>query len=120
MRIRVLTVLMGLFCSSSFSQSISASEATNFIGKQKTVCAYVASAKFAVKSRGQPTFLDMDNKYPDQLLTIVIWGSDRSKFDGAPEATYLHKTICITGKIELYKGTPEIIVRSPAQIVEKK
>jgi hypothetical protein len=78
----------------------------------------LASGKFASSNRGQPTFLNLDAPYPDQIFTILIWGSERSKF-GTPERDYAGKSLCVTGLIQDYRGTPEIVVRSPAQISEK-
>ena len=46
---------------------------------------------------------------------MVIWGSDRSKF-GEPETTYRGKRICVTGKINAYKGVLEVVAKVPAQI----
>ena len=75
----------------------------------------VASAHFATRTRGNPTFLNLDKPYPSQIFTVLIWGIDRAKF-GAPEALYQAKHICATGTIESYRGVPEIIAREPGQI----
>jgi len=47
---------------------------------------------------------------------VVIWGTDRSKFKQPPETLYAQHQVCVTGRIELYHGAPEIIVRSPSQL----
>lgn len=95
--------------------SIPANDATRFIGQQKTVCGTVASAKYASRSKGKPTFLNLDKPYPRQVFTVLIWGSDRGNFDTPPEALS-GKDICVTGVIQSYKGQPEIIVKDPGQI----
>lgn len=95
--------------------SLTAEQAKSHIGEQATVCGTVATAKFAATSRGQPTFLNLDQPYPHPLFTVVIWGTDRARF-GAPEITYLGQRLCATGQIESYRGIPQIIVRSPAQL----
>jgi hypothetical protein len=46
----------------------------------------------------------------------VIWGEYRANFDPPPEQAYRNKTICVTGRIRLYRGVPEIQVKSPAEI----
>ena len=46
---------------------------------------------------------------------MLIWGSDRSKFD-EPDTKYRGKQICVTGKISDYKGTAEIITSEPSQV----
>lgn len=70
---------------------------------------------YAARSRGQPTFINLDKPYPNQVFTIVIWGSDRSKF-GSPEESYREKSVCVTGQIKEFRGVPEVIVSDPAQI----
>ena len=87
-------------------------EAKKYIGEQATVCERVASAHYAAKSRGAPTFLNLDEAYPKQIFTVVIWGSDRSKF-GDPEERYTNKRVCVTGLIKRYGGGPEIEAKEP-------
>jgi DNA/RNA endonuclease YhcR with UshA esterase domain len=96
---------------------ISPDAASQFIGQKATVCGTVASATYAARSKGQPTFLDLDRPYPSQIFTVVIFGSDRSKFDKPPEKQFRSKRICVSGLVELYKGKPEIIVHDPRQIM---
>jgi DNA/RNA endonuclease YhcR with UshA esterase domain len=96
-------------------KKLSAAEAKDHVGETATVCGTVASAKYAAGSRGQPTFLNLDEPYPNQIFTVVIWREDRAKF-GRPEDKYLGKRICVKGKIESYRGTPEIVAREAAQI----
>jgi len=99
----------------SAQNSITAAEAKNHIGEKATVCGQVASTHYAATSRGNPTFINLDKPYPDQIFTVLIWGSDRPKF-GDPEGMYRRKHICVTGKISDYKGVPEIIAYEPSQI----
>lgn len=102
------------------ADTISPEEAINHIGQQATVCGNVSSTHFASRSKGQPTFINLNRPYPKQIFTILIWGSDRSKFPGAPENYYSSKRICASGRIQQYRGTPEIIARSATQIREEK
>lgn len=97
-------------------QTLTAAEAANHLGEPGTVCGTVASAHFANRSRGQPTFINLDRPYPNQIFTVMIWGSDRARFSHAPETYYADKAVCITGIIKSYRGKPEIIVKSPDQI----
>ena len=94
-------------------------DAHKYIGAEKTVCGTVASATYAVRSKGRPTFLNLDQPYPKQIFTVVIWGSDRNKFKNPPDTFFKGKRICVTGIIEDYRGKPEIIVRGPDQIIVK-
>jgi hypothetical protein len=93
-------------------------QAKSHIGEKATVCGVVASAHYAASSKGQPTFVNLDKAYPSQIFTVLIWGSDRAKF-GTPERDYLKKKVCVTGMIEQFRGTAEIIARNPSQIAVK-
>ena len=97
------------------AQTITASEAKNHIGESATVCGKVVSAHYAASSRSQPTFLNLDEPYPRQIFTIVIWGSERPKF-GQPEVKYEDKSVCVTGRIKEYRGVPEVIAYEPTQV----
>jgi micrococcal nuclease len=94
-------------------------DAHKFIGMEKTVCGTVASATYAIRTKGRPTFLNLDQPHPNQIFTVVIWGSDRNKFKNPPETFFKGKRICVTGFIESYRGKPEIVVHSPDQITVK-
>lgn len=100
----------------TYAQSISPQDAHKYLGETRTVCGNVASTFYAVQSKGHPTFLNLEKPYPDQLFTIVIWGSERDNFDRPPEKLYKNKHICVTGIISSYRGTPQIIVKDPSQI----
>lgn len=96
-------------------KKLTAAEAKVHVGETATVCGNVLSTRYAASTKGQPTFLNLDKPYPDQVFTVVIWGSNRSKF-GTPEIDYKDKRICASGKITEYRGVPEIIVDNPHQI----
>ena len=57
--------------------------------------------------KGEPTFMSIGQKYPNQDVTIVIWKKNHNKplsffekFEG--------KNIKVKGKTYAYKGTPSI------------
>src|SRR5271168_763977 len=117
-RLSALSMLaFALLAASSLlaQKTLTATEAKAHIGEQATVCGKVVSTRWAESSRGSPTFLNFDQPYPDQVFTLVIWGSDRPKFD-APEAKYRGKRVCVTGKISAFKGVPEVVANDPAQV----
>ena len=117
-RVSALSMLaFALLATSSVlaQKTLTATEAKAHIGEQATVCGKVVSTRWAESSRGSPTFLNFDQPYPNQIFTLVIWGNDRSKFDN-PETTYRGKRTCVTGKINTFKGVPEVVASGPAQI----
>jgi hypothetical protein len=105
-----------LFLSLSCCQKIPDSDAYKYIDETKIVCGLVASAKYTEESRGKPTFLDLGNPYPNHTFTVVIWGKNRANFSAPPESLYINKTICVKGKIKLYKGRPEMIINGPGAV----
>jgi hypothetical protein len=117
MRCKLLLVVLALsFYTAAQNKKITAPEAKDHIGEIETVCGKVASTHFASSSKGQPTFLNLDEPYPKEIFTILIWGSDRGKF-GVPESKYRNARVCVNGKITSYRGTPEIVATEPSQIM---
>jgi micrococcal nuclease len=90
-------------------------EASAHIGEQAQVCGVVANAKFAAKSDGKPTFLNLGEPFPHHVFTAVVWGSDRSGFSYPPESLEGER-ICVLGKISEYRGKPQVVVSRPSQI----
>lgn len=113
--VRLLVLTLLAFSPARAQQTLTAAEANKHIGEQGTVCGKVVSTVYAESTRGKPTFLNFDQPYPNQIFTVLIWGSDRSKFD-EPETTYRGKRVCATGKLTSFKGVPEIIASEPSQI----
>ncbi len=91
-----------------------------------TVEGIVVRTYYAEKSKGQPTFLDFHDPY-EGYFQCIIWQEDgqtgepiRDKFIEAflpnPEIYFLNRKVRVKGKIEIYKGAPEIVLRDPSQI----
>lgn len=112
----VLLVLLSS-CVESEARGFSASEASAHVGEKAVVCGRVASATYATRSRGRPTFLNLDKPFPNHIFTAVIFDDYRDKFSYAPESLK-DSYICVTGLIESHKGKPQIKVRDPSQILE--
>ena len=101
---------------SSPQETITPEDAAKFIGESKTVCGLVVQVHYETRLKRQPTILNLNKPYPKQVFTVLIWGSDRSKFDKPPETLYAGKKICVMGMIQSYQGGPGIIVKDPLQI----
>jgi hypothetical protein len=64
-----------------YAQSFSASEAARrTLEKQPWCVVRSPGSTTQPRSRGKPTFIDLDKPYPSQDFTIVIWDDDRAKF----------------------------------------
>jgi hypothetical protein len=67
-------VALFLAANCAFGQrQISSLQARNHIGEYSKVCGMVPSTHFANRSRGAPTFINLDQPYPHQVFTAVIW-----------------------------------------------
>ncbi len=86
-------------------------EAGDYVGQQVIVSGEVVRSY----NSGKVAFLNFDEDWRGKF-SVVIFASDFTNFDAPPEQKYLHQAIRVTGKIKEYKGAPEIIVESPAQI----
>ncbi len=63
---------------------------------------------------GNVCFLNFDTDY--SYFTAVIFACDFPEFSMSPDIYYLGKKVQIIGIIKEYKGSPEIIVKTPDQI----
>jgi hypothetical protein len=99
----MLALILLAFGPAPQHQKLSAPEAKDHIGETATVCGKVVSTRYAGSTKGQPRFIYLDKSHPGQIFTIVIWGSNRSKF-GTPETDYQAKRICATGKVAEHRG----------------
>jgi len=72
----VFALTMGVYAS-----EYSAHMAQNHVGEKATVCGEVVSSHYASSSNGEPTFLNLDEAYPNGIFTVVIWGDNRAQFD---------------------------------------
>ncbi len=88
--------------------------AGDYVGERATVCGVATSSSYASSTRGQPTFINLD-EHPDTVFTVVIGGENRHKFV-APEKTYKDKKVCVTGIVETYQEKLQIVVTAPSQI----
>lgn len=92
-------------------------QAQSHLGAVVSVYGEVVETTFRSDTSGEPTFLNVGRPFPDpQRLTVVIWGTNRSRFPEAPERMYQGKTICVTGTVGVYQGRTEIEVSLPASI----
>lgn len=91
-------------------------ELNQHTGDSVKVCTKIFGGIYLDRSKGAPTLLDAGGKYPDALLTLFIGQETRKQFKEAPESFYKDKDVCITGRVKLYKGKPEIEIYDEKQI----
>ena len=109
----VLILLLSMALLPAMAQTITAADAKSHIGEKATVCGKVAGERTATSSRGEPTFVNLDSTYPNQVFTILIWGDDRKNVGELPR---VGAHACASGVIQDYRGVPEIVVKNGDQL----
>lgn len=89
-------------------------DASKHLGEIVTISDKVYNTKLI---EGSKVFLlSLGGYYPNQLLTIMIPDSARSKFKKDLDDAFKGQTVRVTGKLTSYQGKPEITVIDPSQI----
>lgn len=116
-----MTSVVCLFSFAALCQTqVSLDSVSRHVGEKVTVCGRVFGTRFLSQSASQPTFLNMGAAFPDNPLTVVIFGDDRKNFSKPPEELYAGKSICVTGIVKQYKGKAEIIIDKQEEITVEK
>lgn len=111
---KTLSIAALLLCAAlAHAQSFTAAQAKDHEGQTAAVCGTVASEHTSARSKGQPTFINLDAPYPNQLFTILVWDDDRANVGTLPR---MGSHVCATGLIKDYRGTPEIVVSRSDQL----
>ncbi|MBK7885424.1 MAG: DNA/RNA non-specific endonuclease [Chitinophagaceae bacterium] len=86
-------------------------QAQYYIGKNENikVCGTVVSTKLSSKGN---IFLNLDKKFPKQIFSVSIFKDKVSNFSYKPDVFLFGKTVCITGKVTNFNGTPTMNIES--------
>ena len=95
-----------------YKKGIDINEVKNHLGKEVAVCSKV----YSIRSTDKITQISLGDDFPNNPLTVIIFGNSYTKFKTNPGELFANKNICVIGKIEDYKGKPQIIVNSPEDI----
>ena len=97
-------------------KEVKAEEVSQHVGDSVTVTGKVAGGRHFSNSEGGPTLLNIGAPYPNQLFTVVIRGTARKELGGVPEKDLLDKNVRVSGRVELYREKPQIVVYSAVQL----
>jgi len=100
-----------LLATSTQAEIISPQEASHYVGGAMTVEGVVSQVS---TSGGGTTFINFGGRYPNHVFYAVIFGKNLGQF--ARVRALEGRAVAISGTVELYKGKPQIILRSPDQI----
>ena len=118
MKVIFTALIILLSIPASAQKEIKIEDAKNHVGDTVRICTKIYGGKFLENSKGTPAFLNAGGNYPNAPLTLVIWADARKEFKNKPEDYYTGKDVCVTGKIELYRDKPQIVILKEAQIRE--
>lgn len=105
------------FSVTSYSQKeIKVEEAKEHIGDSVKVCTKIFDANYEENTKGSPTYLYTTAHNPNTTLTFIIWGEKRKFFDYKPEKDLKEREVCVTGKLELFKDKPVIVIDKQSQV----
>jgi DNA/RNA endonuclease YhcR with UshA esterase domain len=114
----LLLSLVSLY--SNAQKEIKLADIKDHIGDSIQVRGSVYGVRYLANAKNTPTFISLGAAYPDQLLTVVIWGDVRQQIPYKPEQVITgHGEITVFGKVEEYKGKPQITIRNADQLVFK-
>jgi hypothetical protein len=111
MRKLVMTLCLMVAALPAWAKTIGPSDAKSYIGQTVTVEGVVSDV---FTSHTHTTFVDLGGAYPDNLFTAVIFADDAAKFPNVH--AFRGRTVDITGRVTLYHGHPQIILKEAAQI----
>ena len=92
--------------------TVTIKEVVNYVGKEVILCDSVYSAR----AMDNISLLNMGGKFPKEVITVVIFKSDKPKFGKEPVELYGNKRICVTGKVTIYKDKLQLVVNDPKQV----
>jgi hypothetical protein len=93
---RVVLLFFGACCPPLFSQQkITSTDAKPHVGEQATVCGDVSGIHYASRTKGEPTFINLDKPYPNQVFTILIWGSESGEVRQSGGSVYRKAIVCL-------------------------
>lgn len=115
---KVISALLILsFSITTYCQKeIKIEEAKDNVGDTVKVCTKILNVVFEENAKGSPTWLYSTTDNANAPLTFVIWGEKRKSFDYKPEKDLKERDVCISGKIELLKEKPILVIDKQSQI----
>lgn len=88
--------------------------AAQHIGTQQVICGVISQ----VTEFSKGTYLNFDKRFPDTVFSSVIWNSDSNKIlsDKASFNEYLNQKVCVSGKVGIYNGRSQVVVKRSSQL----
>jgi hypothetical protein len=111
MRLAVLALVFSLGTAPAVAADIAVKDAAAHVGQMATVVGMVDNVH---RSRSNMIFVDMGGSYPNNAFSAVVLAKDAGKF---PNLMPLKgRKVGISGKIEIYRNKPEIVLHTADQV----
>lgn len=118
---RALLCILLFSASTAHSQiTIPLEDVSKHVGDSVTVCGKVSGVRFLETAKNTPTFINLGQVFPNNTLTVVIWSDVRKQFETAPELLFKEKEVCVTGRVELFRERPQIVLKRSNDIKLKE
>lgn len=85
-------------------------------GKLVTAKGEVAGAR-RIDDDNPRIYLNLGDDFPNQDLTIVIWGDDEKNWATPPESKYDNREVAVAGRLDTFDGSLQVAANSPNDIV---
>lgn len=92
------------------AKEISIQDVSAHMGETVRVCSQV----YSTKDFGSMTLVNLGAEYPNQLLTVVLRGATKDLLTNKSG-----QQVCVTGRLEMYKGKPEIVVTDKSSVSQQ-
>lgn len=100
-----------LLAVSASAETIKPKEAAYYVGEAVTVEGVVSQVS---TSKGGTTFINFGGRFPNHKFYAVIFKNNAGQFSGVHSLE--GRNAAISGTIQMYKGKPQIILKSLGQI----
>lgn len=110
-----LVFILNCLLQTSFSQTVTLENISKYEGETVTICEKVQSA-FLSNKESKTAFLNFGYPFPNETFRVVIFESTFKNFNYAPSEFLKNKRVCITGKVVIYKGRPQMVISKESQI----
>lgn len=112
----LLFILCGLTTLVLAQTKIELKDVSKHVGDSVKVEGKIFGVKTFPDNKNAPTLLNLGADFPNQLLAIAVFDSYKSDTILMPTPNNKGDIAVVTEKIELYRGKPQIVVRSTSQL----
>ncbi|MFZ3001109.1 MAG: hypothetical protein WA071_12350 [Undibacterium umbellatum] len=113
---QIVETLMNDSKSANCENPVGWQEAEKYAGKTITLVGPVQRVTIREDIRGKPIWIDIGAVFPNKSrVTLIIWDETKSNFPMVKPGHLENKNVCVVGTIEMYRGSPQIVMRTANQ-----